>query len=227
MRSTFLALVALASLMAAPAHAQRTARPESGQGWSVLGATTIGDGAMALNAQFGYPGISAEFLAGLGSVDVGFRGTYNYGFEGWTARFSERNGLKGQALLHLNVLRGQRVNLGLRFEPGIFAYFTSTRTDTALTLPVGMTLGIPVSSALNLGLTLDVPMYVLWTNGRGPWNPWIDEGLYVPILFGAGAEYFVDRNIALTAQMKMGPTLRPGGGAIFTLHFLFGVAVKF
>jgi hypothetical protein len=222
MRSTFLALVAVAGLIATPAQAQR-----AGQGWSVLGATSIGDGAMALNAQFGYPGLSAEFLAGLGSVDVGFRGTYNYAFEGWTARYSQRNGLKGQALLRLNVLRGQRVNIGLRFEPGIFAYFTSNRTDTALTLPVGITLGIPVSSALNLALTMDVPFYVLWTNGRGAWNPLIDEGVYIPLLFGAGAEYFVDRNLALTAQMKMGPTLRPDGGALFTLQFLFGVAVKF
>jgi len=213
-----LALVALVGLVAAPAQAQR-----AGQGWSVLGATTIGDGGMALNAQFGYPGVSAEFLAGLGSVDIGIRGTYNYAFEGLTERYYQRSGLKGQALLRLNVLQGQRVNLGLRFEPGMLAYFSRSTTDTGLLLPFGMTLGIPVSSALNLGLTVDIPMYVLWT--RGP-LPISYEGLHVPILFGAGAEYFVDKNIALTAQMKMGPTLFPRGGADFTLHFLFGVAVK-
>lgn len=218
MRSTILALVALAGLVAAPAHAQR-----AGQGWSVLGATSVGDGGLVLNGQFGYPGVSVEFLAGLGSVDVGLRGTYNYAFEGWTTRYYQRSGLKGQALLRLNVLQGERVNLGLRFEPGILTYFTRSTTDTGLLLPVGATLGIPVSSALNLGLTVDVPLFVLWGNGVGAFG---GDGVYVPILFGAGAEYFVDRNIALTAQMKMGPTLMHGGGANFTLNFLFGVAVK-
>jgi hypothetical protein len=197
-----------------------------GQGWSVLGADTVGDGRLAIHGQAGFPGFNFDLLAGLGDrLDLGGRIGFNYAFEGWTTRIDTRPGLRFQALLHLNLLESRRVNLGLRFEPGFFTYFTRSTTDSAFTLPMGLVLGLPVSSALNAALSLDVPFFILW--GNGPVGAFGGDGLYVPILFGAGLEYFIDRGLAATLQVKMGPTLLEGGGANFTLQTVVGIAARF
>lgn len=197
-----------------------------GQGWSVLGAGTVGDGALAIHGQAGFPGFNLDVLAGLGSrLDLGGRIGFNYAFEGWTTRIDTRPGLRFQALLHLAVLESRRVNLGVRFEPGFFAYYTRNTTDAAVTLPIGVVVGLPVSSALNAALSLDVPFFILWGNGRvGAFG---GDGVYLPILFGGGLEYFIDRGLAVTLQVKMGPTLLDGGGANFTFQSLVGIAAKF
>jgi len=219
MRSTMMAVALVAGLAAMPASAQ-----QRGQGWSALGAQTVGDGALALHVEGGFPGLQLGFLAGLGQVDLGARVGFNYQFEGFTHRYYQISGLRGQGLLRVNLLKSRSVNLALRFEPGFFTYFTRNATDVGLILPAGITLGLPVSSALNVALTFDVPLFVLWGDEIGGWG---QDGVYVPIEFGAGLEYFLDRNIALTAQTKMGPALRPYGGAEFALQFLVGVAFKF
>lgn len=217
MRSTMMAVALVAGLVALPASAQR------GQGWSSLAAEPVGDGALALHVEGGFPGLQVGFLAGLGQVDLGVRAGFNYHFEGFTHGYYRISGLRGQGLLRVNLLKSKSVNVGLRFEPGFFTYFTRHTTDVGLLVPAGVTVGLPVSSALNVALTVDVPLFVLWGEEIAAFG---QDGVYVPIQFGAGIEYFLDRGIALTAQTKMGPGLRPYGGAEFALQFLVGVAFK-
>lgn len=217
MRSTMMAAALMAGLLALPANAQR------GQGWSAIGAQPVGDGNLALHVEGGFPGIQLGFLAGMGQLDLGARVGYNYFLEGFTHRDYRVSGLRAQGLLRVNLLKARALNLTLRFEPGFFTYFTRFTTDAGLLLPVGVTLGLPVSSALNIALTADIPFFVMWGDGYG----YFGEGIYVPIQFGAGLEYFIDRNIALTAQTKMGPALHPRGGAEFSLQFLVGAAFRF
>ena len=185
----------------------------------------MGDGALAIHGQAGFPGFNVELLAGLGDrLDLGGRVTFNYAFEGWTRGLDMRPGLKFQALLRLSVLESRRVNLGVRFEPGFFTYFTRNTTDAAITMPIGVVLGLPITSALNAALSLDVPFFILWGNGVASFGR---DGVYVPILFGGGLEYFIDRGLAVTLQLKMGPTLLDYGGANFTLQSQIGIAAKF
>jgi hypothetical protein len=53
--------------------------------------------------------------------------------------------------------------------------------------------------------------------------------LTVPVLFGGGVEYFLDRSTALTFNFRSGPMIftKPGYGSSFTLQALVGVVLKF
>lgn len=186
-----------------------------GQGWSVQSAKTVGSGQTVLVGKVGWPGLSLGVLHGLmPKLDVGARFSFNYAFEGMT--YPLWPGLKLQGLLRLAILEGDRVNLGLTFEPGPYFYFGPS-TVAGLALPVGFVLGLPISSALTLNIGIDVPLHVRF----GPFGD-----LHVPILGGAGAEYFIDHGLAVTLNTRMGPTLVAYRTATFTFEALLGVAWK-
>lgn len=175
--------------------------PRVGQGWTLLGAQTVGDGANVLAASAGFPGLSATFLHGVTSIeDVGFRLAFNYGYEGLvTAIFP---GLRGEAVARLRLLDTGRVSLGVRGGVGVFAYFTSSYTLPGITLPLGLAVGIPVGSAFSIAAGVDVPLFVTF----GPTG-----GLSAPILFDAGLEYFLSKTWEANAQVRVGPTLHVTG----------------
>ncbi len=193
-----------------------------GQGWSVLSGQTLGQDANALVGQVGWPGLSVGLLHGATSrFDIGGRLTFNYGREGIVTRVVP--GLKLQAWMRLMLVQSSKVNMGLSFAPGPFFYFDRGTTDVGLTLPLGLTIGIPVGSALMLNVGLDVPFYVVFGTGGGP---------VFPLLVGAGGEYFIDRKLAVTFNARMGPSVGTyenylgRGRAAFTLEALFGVAYR-
>ncbi|OJT27261.1 hypothetical protein BO221_04550 [Archangium sp. Cb G35] len=193
-----------------------------GQGWSVLSGQTLGSGT-AVTGQVGWPGLSLGLLHGATSrFDIGGKLTFNYGREGLIT--SVVPGLKLQAWMRLMLLQTSRVNVGLTFAPGPFFYFYERYADVGLTLPIALTVGIPVGSALMLNVGLDIPFYVIFGTGGG---------VVVPVLLGGGLEYFLDRNLAVNFNVRMGPSVGsyPGlygrGSARFTLEALLGVAYKF
>ncbi|WP_257459732.1 hypothetical protein [Archangium lipolyticum] len=192
-----------------------------GQGWSVLSGQTLGNGT-ALVGQVGWPGLSLGLLHGAtNKFDIGGKLSFNYGREGIVT--SVVPGLKLQAWLRLMLLESSRVNLGVSFAPGPFFYFYERYTDVGLSLPIAFTLGIPVGSALMLNAGLDIPFYVIFGSGGGA---------VVPILAGVGLEYFVDRNLAVTFNVRMGPSIFPyddfryRGRARFTMEAMFGIAYR-
>ena len=57
-----------------------------------------------------------------------------------------------------------------------------------------------------------------------------DYGTFtVPILFGAGVEYFLDRSMAVTFNVRAGPMIftKSGYGADLSFQALLGLAYKF
>jgi hypothetical protein len=190
-----------------------------GQGWSVLSGQTVGSGNV-LTGQVGWPGISLGLLHGATNrFDIGGKLSFNYGREGIVT--SVVPGLKLQAWMRLMLLQSSGVNVGLSFAPGPFFYFYDNGTDVGLSLPIALTVGIPVGSALMLNVGMDIPFYVIFGAGGGP---------VFPILFGGGLEYFVDRNLAVTFNVRMGPSIFPydefryRGRARFTMEAMFGIA---
>jgi hypothetical protein len=193
-----------------------------GQGWSVLAAQTVGSGNTVLHGQAGWPGLSFGVLHGATNrFDLGGRFTFNYGEEGIVRRVVP--GLKLQAWMRLMLLDTQRVGLALSFAPGPLFYFRQYDTRVGLTLPVNLTLGIPVGSALMLNAGLDFPFYVTFGTGGGP---------VFPILMGGGLEYFISRNLAATFNVRMGPSIFPDDDfrrrqpALFTMDALFGISYR-
>jgi hypothetical protein len=223
LRGVLLGVLCVASVAMAQEEGQ--ASYGRGQGWSVLSGQTMGQGGTAFVGQVGWPGISLGLLHGATpKFDIGGRFTFNYGREGIVT--SVVPGLKLQAWVRLMLLQSSRVNVGLSFAPGPFFYFYNNGTDVGLTLPIALTVGIPVGSAVMLNLGMDIPFYVIFGTGGGP---------VFPILFGGGLEYFISRDLAVNFNVRMGPSIFPnddfiryrGRQARFTMEALFGLAYKF
>ena len=86
---------------------------------------------------------------------------------------------------------------------GINARFVASSalqgTRGALNLPIGFRFGIAASSALSIGIQIELPMWLEF----GPFG-----GFNLPILTGGGVEYFVTSNLALYLKARVGPTIR-------------------
>lgn len=203
MRRAALALTCLASFAAlAQDEAKKPAEyEETGQTWSVVGARTIAPGGNLFTAEAGYPGVAVAYQRGiLSGLNLGGRVGFMYGLDGLVRDVVP--GLKVQALLKFRFYDSGRISLGVTFEPGFFigdSYLQGTRGG--LNLPVGFRLGIAASSALAIGIQIELPMWVEF--GRF-------GGFNVPILSGGGAEYFITSNLVLFAKVRVGPIIRTG-----------------
>ncbi|HYR56260.1 MAG TPA: hypothetical protein VEM39_09080 [Myxococcaceae bacterium] len=200
------------------------AQARAGQGWSVLTGETVGHNATAVHVQAGWPGISATLLHGYTpNVDFGGIFTFNYGVEGDVNNVHPE--LKLQGLAKATLLDTPKYNLGVWFAPGpLLAFYPSTpffgsTTTFGIAFASGLIFGLPVTNLVNVAFNFDLPMFVTFG----------DFGSFtVPILFGGGVEYFIEKNMALTFNLRMGPIIytKSGFGTNFDLMALFGLAFK-
>ena len=241
MRKVLQRCALLGALALVPCHALAA----GGQDWSVVTGETIGGGATSIHVQAAWPGISLSVLHGSSpGFDLGGIFTYNYNYEGDVrASFP---GIKVQGYLKGTLLKSPRYNLGLWFAPGMLAYFLGQNfctpivvqtftpdvtvsgvvnsctgiggTQYGVTLPAGLVFGVNVSEKVHVALNLDVPFFVTFGDYGTP---------TIPILFGGGIEYFLDRSTALTFTMRTGPMIFTGYGTDFTFQALLGVAYNF
>jgi hypothetical protein len=191
------------------------------QGWSAMSGQTLGSGAGMFWAQFGWPGISADLAYGVSpTLDLGGRFTFNYGEEGITD--TGVLGLKFQFTLRTHLVHKPKFDLALRLDPGLLLYFPSSTTLVGMTFPVGLEFGFPITPVFRAMGSFDLPFWMTFNSSPV-------EGFF-PILFGGGVEYIFQRDLALTARIKMGPTISTVSrtrNTFFTLYFLFGIAYRF
>lgn len=191
------------------------------QDWSAMSGQTLGNGAGMIWGQFGWPGISADLAYGVSpTLDLGGRFTFNYGEEGITD--TGVLGLKFQFTLRGQLVRKPKFDMALRFDPGLLLYFPSNTTVVGMTFPLGLEFGFPITPVFRANASFDLPFWITFSP-----SPVVG---YIPILFGGGVEYLVQRDLALTARLKMGPTIVTRSltrNAFFTLYFLFGIAYRF
>ena len=191
-----------------------------GQGWSLYSGQTVGNGNNVIGAQIGWPGMSVEFLHGATSkFDIGAKLTpLNYGFE---SRVEDVIiGMKLQLVTRLNLIQSSKFNLGLEFDPGPLFYFPNRRsTIVGLALPLKVNAGIPVGSAIMVNFGMELPMFVVFGTGGG---------LFLPIMFGGGVEYYIDQRLNVAFNLKLGPSLfTRTGDARVAMDALIGVGYKF
>lgn len=231
----------LGVLAVVPGHALAA----GGQEWSVVTGETIGRGATSIHLQAAWPGVSVSVLHGSSpGFDFGGIFTFNYNYEGDVrASFP---GIKLQGYLKSTLLKSGKYNLGLWFAPGMLAYFLGENycspiilstygvgvtvygltnictggggTQFGVTFPTGLVFGVSAGDHLNIALNLDLPLFVTFGN-YGAFT--------VPILFGGGVEYFLDKSTAVTFSVRTGPMIFSGYGTDFTFQALLGVAYKF
>lgn len=192
-----------------------------GQGWSLFSGQTVGNNANVISGQVLWPGLSAQFTHGAtDKFDIGARLTLiNYAFEGRVRDLVP--GMKLQAVTRFGLLQKGKLNLGAEFAPGLMLYFPGGRSQFGLALPLRLTAGIPIGAAMMVNFGMDLPMFVVFGT-RG------ETGFHLPILFGGGLEYFIDRRLSASFNIKMGPSIYTRfGTAEFAMDALFGVAYRF
>ncbi|MCU0700870.1 MAG: hypothetical protein MUC96_30550 [Myxococcaceae bacterium] len=217
---TALALVVALVVSAedAPPAATTSTTVSTGQRWSVVGGRTVGANGNVIEAGLGWPGLSVGYSRGvLDSLDLGVRLSFNYGLEGLVTRVLP--GAKVQGVLKFRLLDKNALSLALTFEPGpLFAVDRFGNGTVAFSLPVGLKMGLAVSSALTLGFTFEMPLWIQFGAGGGA---------NLPLLPGLGLEYFIKSELLVFFRTRMGPTLRPGGFFELTFDAQLGVGYRF
>jgi hypothetical protein len=201
------------------ASTEPLATPATGSArWSVQSGNTVGAGANVFAGAVGFPGLDLALIHGLdATTDVNARIGLNYAFEGVTQgtrfEFTAQVGIRKELLT-----LGRNMKLSGRFDPGIIV--AASPGQFGLKIPFGLELGIPLSEPLLLNASLDLPLFFTFGDVNA---------FYIPLLFGVGAEYLIQPNMALTAKVKVGPTWGTGdaSGSFFTLYALVGLAYKF
>jgi hypothetical protein len=243
MRKVLQRCAVLGVLAFAPCHAAAA----GGQGWSVITGETVGGGATSVHVQAAFPGLSVSLLHGYSpGFDLGGVFTFNYNYEGDVR--ASYPGIKLQGYLKGTVLKNPRYNLGLWFAPGMLRYsldqtfclpvilgthtvdgsfYTAGNvcngfggTQYGFAFPAGLVFGVSVRDNLNIALNLDLPLFVSFG----------DYGtLTIPVLFGGGVEYFLERSTAVTFNFRTGPMIftKSGYGTDFTFQALLGLAYRF
>jgi hypothetical protein len=196
-------------------HAEALAETQK---WSIVGGKTIGQGAVAIDAGVGWPGLHAGLAYGvLSKVDFGMRFSFNWGVEGSVR--SVHPGLKLQGLTKVGLFDNGFLSFALKFEPGFLTYFYSGHTMWGFAFPVGAQLGLVVAPPIVVGIHLELPMFL--TFGRG-------SSLQIPLLMGGGVEYFFNSRFLADFVLKMGPSFNSrGGSAIFVMEAKVGIAYRF
>jgi len=212
MRSVVVWMALGAGLLSSPGRAE---------GGSAMSGATLGTGEAMVWAQFGWPGISADLATGVSPrLDLGGRFTFAYGEEGITD--TGVLGLRFQFTLRGQLVHTRTFDLALRFDPGLLLYFPSSTTVVGMTVPVGLEAGFPLSPVLRVNASFDLPVWITFNTSPAE--------AFFPILFGGGVEYLLEKNLALTARLKMGPTIGTASrtrNTFFTLSLLFGFAYRF
>ena len=189
-----------AVLLAIPASAAGSRPSTSASHWSVLTGQTVGSGNNIFFAQAGFPGVSAAYLHGNSStMDFGGIFAFDYGVEGATDFIDPE--LKFQAALRFNLGHKDKLNFGLEIDPGLAMLFVNTGSSSfhiGPTIPIKLVAGLKVNRELNVDFGLDTGFTLLFVDVTQ---------FYIPIMFGGGLEYFINPDLAVTLNIRMGPVI--------------------
>ena len=191
--------------------------PIGDTGWNATAGRTVGSGNSVIQAEAGWPGVSFTFLHGVDErTDWGARVNLNYKFLN-----TDRNltGVDLQVPLRYRVTNPSGgIQAALQASPGVTFYSNNGSTLFGIGVPFGFVVGTQVNDSLTLDAGVDFPVLFSITNPFGV--------VFGPLV-GIGGEYFVDRNLAVTARIRVGPEVsldHTGSNSQVGLQTLIGVA---
>jgi opacity protein-like surface antigen len=191
------AIAALSVLLSASvAHAQieTTISPigESNR-WSATAGRTVGTGNSVLQAEAGWPGIGFTWLKGINELsDYGLHVGFNYGFEGTSKTVT---GFNLAVPYRRTLATSGDTSFAFETQPGLSIY-SNNGAMVGVGGPIGVVGALQVTPQLTLDLAAEVPVLITFTNPTGV--------VFGP-QFGGGGEYLIDRNLAVTARLRIGP----------------------
>jgi len=163
--------------------------------------------------EVGWPELVFGFQHGMSDkVDLGFRFSLIYGFDYTDVTAL---GLGMRVPIRITPVRTGKVSFQIRFEPGLkfdhfggncgrlglgCDYFGALGGGLAfgLWIPLAFDVGIHITREATLSFGMEMPTYVNFTNG-----------VYgnIPLLFGPGFEYDINDQMAVGANVKVGPSI--------------------
>src|SRR5204863_4544336 len=159
--------------------------PIADENWTETAGRTVGTRNSVLQAEAGWPGIGFTYLKGLDErSDVGFHVGFNYGFEGTTNTVT---GVNLAIPYRRTLATSGDTALAFRMEPGV-SFYGNDGVLFGIGGPIGVVAGFHVSTPLTLDVGADIPVLVSFSNPAG--------FMFGP-QFGGGAEYLIDRNLAV------------------------------
>ena len=187
-------------------------------GWSATAGRTVGSGNNVLQTEAGWPGISFTYLHGADErSDWGARVNLNYKFLN-TDRNLTGVDLQVPVRYRLTDNPGAGVSVALQASPGVTVYSNNGSTLFGVGGPFGVVVGTRISDSVTLDAGVDIPVLFSITNPFGV--------VFGPLI-GVGGEYFVDRNLAVTARIRVGPEVsldHTGSNSQVGVQTLIGVA---
>jgi hypothetical protein len=187
-------------------------------GWTATAGRTVGSGNSVIQAEAGWPGISFTYLHGANErTDWGARVNFNYKF------MNTDNNLTGVDLqvpyrFRMTDDPNATLNVALQASPGLTLYSNNGSTLFGVGGPLGVVVGGRVSDTVTLDAGVDIPVLLSITNPFGV--------VFGPLV-GVGGEYMVDRNLAVTARIRVGPEVsldHTGSNSQVGVQTLIGVA---
>ena len=186
------------------------------ENWSATAGRTVGNNNSVIAAEAGWPGIGLTYLKGYDDkTDYGFHIGLLYGFEGATGHGA--TGLNLAVPLRRNIMPGDRLNVAVHVDPGVSIYSIAGQASAGVGGPVGVVAGYNLDPRLTVDVGVDLPILLSFANPTA--------FLFGP-LFGAGAEYLIDKNLSVSAKLRVGPefTLGTHSGSEAAFQTLVGVA---
>jgi hypothetical protein len=167
--------------------------PMGDANWTATAGRTVGTGNTVLQAEAGWPGIGFTYLKGLDErSDLGLHVGFNYGFEGSSTTLA---GVNVAVPYRRTLATTGDTALAFQMQPGVSLY-GNNGVRFGVGGPIGVVAGFHVSTPLTLDVGADFPVFISLSNPAG--------FVFGP-QFGGGAEYLIDRNLAVTARFRIGP----------------------
>jgi hypothetical protein len=184
--------------------------------WSATAGRTVGTGNALVHAEAGWPGIGVTFLKGLDPrSDVGLHAGFVYGIEGTTVTTKGVN----LAVAYRHTMGGMGdTAVALETQPGIDIYGNNGGVLVGVGGPLGVVAGVRLNPRLTLTAAADAQVLVSFSNPAGI--------LFGPVV-GGGGEYLIDRDLAVTLRLRVGPEFAfdsAGHGAQAAFWALAGLA---
>ena len=222
-------LLSVAALVcsAGAARAQTATAADSSSGgdsgdWTATAARTVPAGQNVMQVEAGWPGVNLAFLHGETSKsDIGARLAFLYGFEGTTRTIA---GVQFQVPYRRLLGAGDFASIAVHVDPGFTIYGNNADrggTEVGIGGPIGFVAGFRADSRLTLEAGVDFPILLSFIHPLG---------LFFGPQLGGGAEYLIDRNLAVTFRARFGPNFALANGDTstrFAFTSLVGLAFNF
>jgi hypothetical protein len=184
--------------------------------WSATQGRTVGAGRNVVTGEAGWPGLAVQYLHGIDPrTDVGLRVGFNYGFENTTTSLV---GVDLMVPVRRYLMRSGQFDIEAHVAPGFTFYGNHGEMLFGVGGPVGLVAAYQMDPKLTVSVGGDVPLLFSITSRFG--------FLFGPLV-GAGAEYKIDNDFAVTGKLRIGPEFAfdsRGGTSEFAFQTLVGVA---